>query len=130
VGTGFVFDSAGRSPSLSTAVTEPKPTSNAATHASGSTTARRPILLKKEQRPFSSSAASIESQWASPCSTGAPSVSRSAVGSVGAPSASCAAGSVASSKSGTPLALTREIATIRTIPQSIRSLNLEATAQK
>jgi hypothetical protein len=40
VGAGLVSDCAGRSPSLSRAVTDPKPTSSAATHASGSKTAR------------------------------------------------------------------------------------------
>ena len=43
IGTGFVSDCAGSSPSLSTAVTVPKPMRNAATHASGSKTARLPI---------------------------------------------------------------------------------------
>jgi hypothetical protein len=43
VGTGLVSDCAGRSPSLSRAVTDAKPTSSAVTHASGSKTARLPI---------------------------------------------------------------------------------------
>jgi len=43
VGTGFVSDCAGRSPSLSRTVMIPKPTSSAATHANGSQTARLPI---------------------------------------------------------------------------------------
>jgi hypothetical protein len=43
VGTGFVSDCAGRSPSLSKTVMDPKPTSSTATHASGSQTARLPI---------------------------------------------------------------------------------------
>jgi hypothetical protein len=113
VGTVFVSGRAGRSPSLSTAVMDPKPTRNAATHASGITTARPPILAKKERRPSSSSAAWIDSRWASSCRRCAPSVSGCAAGLVGAPSASrCAAGSVASSTSGTPLALISEVVTI------------------
>jgi hypothetical protein len=43
VGTGLVSDRAGRSPSLSRTVMDPKPTSSAATHANGSQTARLPI---------------------------------------------------------------------------------------
>lgn len=40
VGTGFVSESAGQSASLSRTVIDPKPTSSAATNASGSQTAR------------------------------------------------------------------------------------------
>jgi hypothetical protein len=113
VGTVFVSGGAGRSSSLSTAIMDPKPTRNAATHASGITTARPPILAKKVRRPSSSSAASIASRSASSCRRRAPSVSGCAAGAVGAASASrCAAGSVASSTSGTPLALISEVVTI------------------
>jgi hypothetical protein len=42
VGAGSVSDCAGRSPSLSRTVTDPKPTSSAATHASEIQTARLP----------------------------------------------------------------------------------------
>ena len=113
VGTVFVSGRAGPSSSLSTAITDPKPTRNAATHASGITTARPPIREKRERRPSSSSAASIASRWASSCRRRAPSVSGCAAGAVGAPSASrWAAGAVASSTSGTPLALISEVVTI------------------
>jgi len=60
VGTGFVFGCADRSVSQSTALTDPKPTRNAATHASGITTARPPIRAKKEGGPSSPSTASID----------------------------------------------------------------------
>jgi hypothetical protein len=110
VGTAFVSGCAGPSSRLSTAITDPKPTRNAATHASGSTT-RPPTLAKKERRASCSSAASIVSQSASSCGRAAPPVSGSAAGSVRAPSASrCAAGSVASSTR-TSLAPTSAIAT-------------------
>jgi len=56
VGTGLLSDCAGRSRSLSTAVMDPKPTSSAATQASGSKTARLRIR-REEERPLSSSAA-------------------------------------------------------------------------
>ena len=112
VGTGFASDCPGVSVSFITAVTDPKPTRNAATHATGTTTARPPILEEKERAPSSSVAGSIDSRWASSSRRGAPFVSRSAAGSVSAPSASrCAAGSVALS-SGTPLTLPCVFATI------------------
>jgi hypothetical protein len=88
VGTGFASDCAGLSVSFITAVTDPKPTRNAATHASGSKTARPPIFEEKERPPSSSAANSIDSRWASSSRRGAPFVSPSVAGSVSAPSAS------------------------------------------
>ncbi len=112
VGTGFASGGAGRSVSLSTAVTDPKPTSRAATHASGTKTARLPSLAKNERRPASWSGAR-DSPSASPCPRSAPSLLWSAVGSVGAslPSVS-PPGSVASSMRGTPLGVARRTGTI------------------
>ena len=74
VGTAVVSGLAGRSSSLRTAIIDPKPTRNAATHASGSTTARPPILAKKERPPSSSSAASIGPGWVSSSGRGSPSL--------------------------------------------------------
>ena len=112
LGTVFAFDCAGPV-SFITAVTDPKPTRSAATHASGSKTARPPILEEKERPPSSSAAGSIHSRGPSSCRCGAPSASCRALGSVGARSASCSAiESVASSRSATPLPLTFEMATI------------------
>jgi hypothetical protein len=128
VGAGFVFGCPGPSVSLSTTVMDPKPTTNAATHASGITTARPPILAKNERRPSSSSAASTNSVSAPRgcgASVGAPSASRWPTGWVdesgdsGSPT-----GSVTWSAGGTPLAVLCEFATIHTIPQRIRSLTL------
>ena len=113
LGTGFASDCAGLSVSFITAVTDPKPTRNAATHASGSKTARPPILEEKERPPSSPAAGSMHSRGPSSCRCGTPAASRRSAGSVGAPSALCSAiGSVASSRSATPLPLTFEIATI------------------
>jgi hypothetical protein len=66
VGAGFASGGAGRSVSQSTAVMDAKPTRNAATHASGTTTARPPILAYKERRAASWSGAR-DSPSASPC---------------------------------------------------------------
>jgi hypothetical protein len=94
VAVGFAFGGAGRSVSRIMAVTEPKPMTNAATHASGIRTARRRSLARKERRPCS----------ASPCSRAVPSTSWNPAGSVGAsPSSVAPTGPVASSMSGTPL---------------------------
>jgi hypothetical protein len=60
VGTAFVSGCSGPLSSLRTAIIDAKPTRNAATHASGITTARPPILAKNERRPSSSSATSID----------------------------------------------------------------------
>jgi hypothetical protein len=123
VGTVFVSRRAGWSSSLSTATIDTKPTRNADTHASEIATARPPIREKKERSPSSSSAAAIDSRWASSCRRAAPSVSGSSAGLVGAPSASrCAARSIAWSTSWTPLGLTSEVVTIGGLPPSIRSL--------
>jgi hypothetical protein len=112
VGTGFASGGAGRSVSLSTAVTDAKPMNRAATHASGSKTARPPSLARNERRPASWSGAR-DSPSASPCPRSAPSLLWSAVGSVGAslPSVS-PPGSVASSMRGTPLGVARRTGTI------------------
>jgi hypothetical protein len=59
VGGVFTSDCAGSSPILSTAVTAPKPTSRAATHASGTITARFPITRKRWCVPPVSSAAFV-----------------------------------------------------------------------
>ena len=74
VAAGFAFGAAGWSASLIMAVTEPNPMTNAATHASGITTARRLTLPRKERRPAS----------ASLCPRTPPSPSWNAAGSVGA----------------------------------------------
>ena len=123
VGTVFVSGRAGPSPILSTAITDPKPTRNAATHASGITTARPPIREKKERSPSLRRLPRSIPDGRRLVVARAPSVSGCAAGLVGAPSASrCAAGSVASSTNGPPLALISEVVTIGRLPQSIRSL--------
>jgi hypothetical protein len=115
VGTGFVSDCAGLSVSFITAVTDPKPTRSAATHASGSKTARVPILEAKERPPSRSAAGSIDSRGGpSPCRSGA--LSRSAGGSVGEPSGSCGAIGAVASFPGATFRLTCEIATIALSP--------------
>ena len=82
VGTGLVSDCAGLSVSFITAVTDPKPMSSAATHASGSKTARPPNLANKE-RPSSSAAGRADSAAMSSCRCGAPPASGGPMGSVG-----------------------------------------------
>lgn len=112
IGTGFASGAAGWSVSLSTAVTDPKPTSRAAAHASGSKTARSPSLATSERRPAPWSGAR-DSPSASPCPRGVWSPSWSAVGSVGASTPSISPmGSVARSMCGTPLAVARRTGTI------------------
>jgi len=96
VGTGWVSDCAGRSPSLSRTVTDPKPTSSAATHASESKIAHLPMRWEKARRLSSSAAGSVDSAVKSSCRCGPPSASGGPMGSVG------------SSTSGTPRALTGE----------------------
>jgi hypothetical protein len=108
VGTGLVSDCAGRSPSLRRRVTDPKPTSSAATHASENKTARLP-RCEKERRLSSSAVSSVDSAVMSSCRCGAPPASGGPTGSVG------------SFTSGTPRAVTGETGTAAAFrSQSIR----------
>jgi hypothetical protein len=108
VGTGFASDCPDLSVSFITAVTDPNPTRNAATHASESKTR---VLEKNERPPSASVAGPTGSRGPSPCRSGAS--SRGAVGSVRAPSVSCGPiGSVTLVPSATRVPLTCEIATI------------------
>ena len=114
VGAGFASGAPGSSVSQSTAAIDPKPTRNAATHASGTTTARPPILAKKERRPTSCAwSGARDSPSTSPCPRSSPSLSFSAAGSVCAsPPSGSPTGSVASSVSRTTIAVVRRTGTI------------------
>ena len=115
VGAGFAFGGPGSSVSQSTAVMDPKPARNAATHASGTTTARPPILTRKERWPASWSSAS-DSPSVSPGPRTAPSLSASAAASVGASSPSVLpTGSVALSMTRMTLSVVRRTGTIATV---------------